>query len=451
MGRKIHHTAQTTCSKHFPARESIFGIPTLLGSLDFLSSNAFRRVRTTLYSVPMSMIMAVNAPATSYVGMTSAPLLWIAFFVGSKYISKFIMYSFRVWLSHLMYWYSYYFLTSSQNASDGVRCLDGVRISRNHRYSDDNYHETLDMLEPTKTAYVGDILYIHGGGFVSVHREVMLQSVTVFARNGYRVFAIDYPLAPEAKHPTAVLSILKAMKHIKDSFAVNTLMIIGDSAGGCLATNTIAAVLNRNFGLHWNFHLIPRLEKLVLLYPILDDYTWRKGNWVETNCYLKRFAQKRVAELLHFSISQYRKHPSDMITICEQIDAGLVTQFIPTFVVCGDLDPLKYSVLRFQRTMANSIPHVPVSAMNFIPHMIHGFHGAPRSMVWKGWKDSMVEVNRAILCFLGGNKVDHQIPPDCKDAMDYVLLIFLCLQIYLLTKALTILAQFINSILPAFL
>ncbi len=81
------------------------------------------------------------------------------------------------------------------------------------------------------------LLYIHGGGFVScsaaTHRPITCQ----LARStGARVFAVDYPLAPESRYPAAPDAILAAYRWlIHDVVPPDRLAVIGDSAGGNLA------------------------------------------------------------------------------------------------------------------------------------------------------------------------------------------------------------------------
>lgn len=55
------------------------------------------------------------------------------------------------------------------------------------------------------------ILYIHGGGFVAANAAVLMQSVTPLVREGFTVYCIDYPLAPDNRFPIPVISVLRAM------------------------------------------------------------------------------------------------------------------------------------------------------------------------------------------------------------------------------------------------
>lgn len=371
--------------------------------------------------------------------------VWLAAILAGSYflcfrglVSRGILYSLRWWLANPMYYYArFFFGYTSQSATDGHKCMHGLTIVRDIRYSSSSSYELMDVLEPVDLPRRGNILYIHGGGFSVVHRELMLQSVTVFARNGFRVFAMDYPLAPEAMHPVPVESVLSAMAFIRSEYDVTDLVVIGDSAGGCLATNAVASISNP-FAFSFRLYKTPRIDKLVLLYPILDNASWRPHRWTESGIESwKLFVQRRIADLLSLSIKLYKQNPSDVVTICEQIDLGMVSDFVPTLVVCGELDPLKRSVARFKKSMTRKLPHVRVETVKELPLMIHGFHGAPRWMVWPEWRNNIVVVNRSILSFISGTEVEHEVPANCRDRVDYCLLLFICaktffcLQIYM--------------------
>ena len=56
------------------------------------------------------------------------------------------------------------------------------------------------------------MVYVHGGGWVCVNREVLMQSVTPFARAGFVVYSIDYPLAPENKPVNAIVVTVQGMR-----------------------------------------------------------------------------------------------------------------------------------------------------------------------------------------------------------------------------------------------
>jgi acetyl esterase/lipase len=114
---------------------------------------------------------------------------------------------------------------------------------------------------------------------------------------------MDFPLAPEAKHPVPVESVLSAMAFIRSEYDISDMVVIMDSAGGCLATNAVAAISN-TFAFSFRLYKTPRIDKVVLLYPILDNDSWRPHRWPESRIESwKLFVQRRTADSLSLSTS----------------------------------------------------------------------------------------------------------------------------------------------------
>jgi acetyl esterase/lipase len=57
------------------------------------------------------------------------------------------------------------------------------------------------------------------------------------------VYSINYPLSPENNFPDPVIATIRALAHIKAQAKVNSVVIMGDSAGGAVAS-TVTAVLS---------------------------------------------------------------------------------------------------------------------------------------------------------------------------------------------------------------
>ena len=92
--------------------------------------------------------------------------------------------------------------------------------------------ETADVVEPmlAPAEPTHAVVYLHGGGFVSCCSYVLLQSIPVtMARQGLRTFSLDYPLAPEAPFPRAVVSVLRALAWMRRERGIEAVTLMGDS------------------------------------------------------------------------------------------------------------------------------------------------------------------------------------------------------------------------------
>ena len=111
------------------------------------------------------------------------------------------------------------------------------------------------------------IVYFHGGGFVigdlDTHDPLCRQ---IAARTGAVVCAVDYRRGPEHPFPAAIDDALAAAKWFLARAAAlgvdpDRLFVMGDSAGGTLATVTALGLRD---------HSSPRLRGQILIYPITD-------------------------------------------------------------------------------------------------------------------------------------------------------------------------------------
>lgn len=142
---------------------------------------------------------------------------------------------------------------------DGVEFYDEVVSTRDHAVPIRRYQvrgATSDAL----------IVYFHGGGWVkgdlNSHHEVV---AGMAAQTGAAVLAVDYPLAPENRHPAQLLCGYAVLRYLKTQRgaggAAGPLVVAGDSAGGQIAASL--CMLARQEG-------GPAISAQVLIYPALD-------------------------------------------------------------------------------------------------------------------------------------------------------------------------------------
>lgn len=90
------------------------------------------------------------------------------------------------------------------------------------------------------------IVWVHGGAWVSGRKEDVANYLRIIAARGFVVVAMDYTLAPDARHPTQLWQVNEAL-----AFAVreasnlkldpHRVLLAGDSAGAQLAAQLAAA------------------------------------------------------------------------------------------------------------------------------------------------------------------------------------------------------------------
>lgn len=116
------------------------------------------------------------------------------------------------------------------------------------------------------------VIYYHGGGHFVGSADIF-EPVTYLLANstGFQVIYIEFRLIPEIKYPTPLNDAYHVTKHlIKNSrdykIELKNLILMGDSAGGNLATVVASKLITENIA-----H--PKLQ--VLIYPILQmfDFT----------------------------------------------------------------------------------------------------------------------------------------------------------------------------------
>lgn len=189
---------------------------------------------------------------------------------------------------------------------------------------------------PLKLRIYGDeassavALYCHGGGFVAGSLDGYDTPLRWLAlRSGWRIVAVDYRLAPEHLYPAALEDCEAALAHVAAGGLGDEpahLAVVGDSAGGLLAT--VLARQARDAGL--------KLALQVLLYPNADLR--------ETPSYQSRAQYDgvliRVDELYRslalYAASADRDDP-DLSPVRSDNLAGLCR----AFVVTNELDPLR--------------------------------------------------------------------------------------------------------------
>ena len=188
------------------------------------------------------------------------------------------------WSSVLRRWRRLQHLFGNLDAS-GRDTWEGVRPAEVEWYDREHARGYGYMLRPTGAAELKTaIVFIHGGGWVACGPILLVPSITPYARAGFPTYVIAYPLSPQSKFPVALRAVLLSIAHIQ-SLGFSRVVIMGESAGGNLATMAAAVLSNPRLAdvlqeaspsLDFSFCRGLRVSVLAVisLYGILDRTSW---------------------------------------------------------------------------------------------------------------------------------------------------------------------------------
>jgi len=87
------------------------------------------------------------------------------------------------------------------------------------------------------------LLYLHGGGYFACSAETHRPITAFYTREGFRVFAPDYRLAPENRLPAAVKDVVAFYRALLSAgYNANRIVVAGESAGGGLVLSLLLAL-----------------------------------------------------------------------------------------------------------------------------------------------------------------------------------------------------------------
>ncbi|CVK84600.1 related to lipase/esterase [Fusarium proliferatum] len=175
------------------------------------------------------------------------------------------------------------------------------------------------------------VIYAHGGGMtlgsVKAYDKVVAAYV---ARTGVPFLAVDYHLTPEHPHSIPVNDVYAALNWLvthSEELGVDTsrIGIMGDSVGGGLAVAT-ALLARRQDG--------PRIAKLILLSPMLDDRTVSAGEHLTPSLSWNTTDNETGWQAL-LGCSRGREVVAETAAPARMVDA---TGMPPLYIEVGELD-----------------------------------------------------------------------------------------------------------------
>lgn len=174
---------------------------------------------------------------------------------------------------------------------------------------------------------LGNIVYAHGGSFtrcgLNTHDTLFRRLAN---RSGYTVVAVDFSLAPEAAYPRQLDEFSAALEAVSSSAPSETLVVAGESSGGCLAAAT--ALRERDRG-------GVRIDALALLIPVLDRDSETLSRRTLDNDYML------TGEQMDWMFTQYAPGVSSADPYAFPFRASNLHNLPATIVVTAEYDPLR--------------------------------------------------------------------------------------------------------------
>ena len=156
-----------------------------------------------------------------------------------------------------------------------------VKVEKNIVYAEVEGRELhLDIFYPGNSGnkLLPGLVLIHGGGWRTGDRQLVIPMAQKFSQNGYVAVAIEYRLSTEALYPAAVYDIKAAIRWLRANAAKymmdkNKIAIYGCSAGGHLAA--LIGTTNGNNkleGNEGNNHYTSDVEAIVDVDGVVDFF-----------------------------------------------------------------------------------------------------------------------------------------------------------------------------------
>ena len=130
---------------------------------------------------------------------------------------------------------------------------EGVLSILNQHYCSGDQDAVLDVYFPStasqSSARLPTLIWTHGGGWLSGHRDDVTPYLQAIAAEGYTVISLDYSLAPRYTYPTPIHQVNAALAYIQQHanrlhVDADRIVMAGDSAGAQITSQIAALTTN---------------------------------------------------------------------------------------------------------------------------------------------------------------------------------------------------------------
>ncbi|MCZ4499086.1 MAG: alpha/beta hydrolase [Marmoricola sp.] len=206
------------------------------------------------------------------------------------------------------------------------------------------------------------VVWVHGGGWYFGDKVDVIPHLELLAAHGYAGAAVNYPLAPAARHPAAPRQVNETVADLLANAEAlgldpDRVVLAGDSAGAQVAAEVVTLTTNPTYAARTGLAPALRPEQLrgALLFCGIYDPTGLDDSD-------RMFAA--VLGSAMWSLSRSRDWRST--ETCRQMDvlAHADSAFPPTLLAAGDADPL---TRRQSIPMAARLEELGVEIDAFLP------------------------------------------------------------------------------------
>jgi monoterpene epsilon-lactone hydrolase len=142
---------------------------------------------------------------------------------------------------------------------------------------------------------IGTLLYLHGGAHVACSPITHRPITSWFAKQGWRVFAPDYRLAPENRFPAGLEDCVAVYRALICSSDARQIVVAGDSAGGNLTLALCLALRNQNIS----------LPAAIALFSPVMDFTWSGASSIDNSDRCAMFSKDILPVGSHLYLDQH--------------------------------------------------------------------------------------------------------------------------------------------------
>lgn len=280
-------------------------------------------------------------------------LLRTVIFLLALLILVFLAFKLSPWPSALLIRHAFEKGATQANESLAKYVPAGISELLNQPYDLNDKDAFLDVYYPSDVKNTERalpvIVWIHGGGWVSGHKEDIANYCRILASKGYTTVSVDYSVAPEKKYPTPLKQMNVALAYLASNakrlhIDSNHFVLAGDSGGAHIAAQTGAIICNSSYAQLFSISpgIAPSQLSGLLLYcgpydvenvNLSGSYGWFNKSILWAYLGKKDFTQAPLYKT--FSVINY-------------VDG----HFPPSFISAGNGDPLQIQSQTLARKLA---------------------------------------------------------------------------------------------------